>query len=530
MVRARWAGVARRTGANRGRAVIVEGARGSNVGITSGERPGIVDPIGPLTRRWLSGGLEDAGLSAAAFLATFDRIEAVLGDDCEIEWAWDDAGLVVLQARVLPSIDEPTAPAEVIELWQELGPVLAPGPADRVALDRGSLADLASPPARATVELLDAIWRDSPRVPTRVVRLGGAAWFLRTPGAPLGEAVRGPARRVGRVAARMTAERDVDALACRVADLETGLPASPLPAGGGPVQAAEVLARRQALLAGPGRLAREVAELAATGSAKAGEVLGDGVAGDGWMSALASAGPDGVDMDDLARTWSFRGQPDLSLEVPRIGEGRFALEPPAAPSSQHAGGLRGRARVALAWHAWRLREAMLALGDATGRTDVFEWSTAEIERLADSGELPPRSAEVGAPTDALPSQLDVAGLEAWVATGRPTQGSRRGEAVSLLGAPPAWEGVLGDVGELRDGAVRLAIPDPAVIVRLEPGCQLLIAHGAELSHGALLARARGLTGFMGLGPGLLEVPEGIRLRIEADGSWGILSGADPSSR
>ena len=520
MVRASWAGVARRTSAARGGVVLVEGSPGSNVGITSGEQPGIVAPIGPVSRRWLGGGLDEAGLSASAFLAAFDRIEAALGSDCEIEWAWTDAGLVALQARTLPSLDTAAAPAEVVELWQEIGPALAAGPAERIVLDRGPLVDLASPPSRATVSLLDDIWRESSVAATRVVRLGGVAWFLHEPERPIDASVRGPVQRVGRVASRVTADRDIGALISRLTDLEATLPVAPLPAGDATKLAAELLDRRRSLLDGPGEVARRASELAGVGSARTAEVLGDGVKGDSLMSALA--GTDQDDSEDMTRRSSFRGRPDLSLEVPRIGEGRFEMEPPSFTGAEPSGDLRGRARVVLAWHAWRLREALLALADATGRDDVFEWSVPEIEQLAATGEPPAaRSSGVDAPKSAMPSQLDVAGLESWVATGHPTRSVHRDDDLVRLGAPSAWEGVLGAVGETRDGAIRLSVPEPSVIARLDPDCRLLVAHGAELCHGALLARARGMTGLMGLGAELLELPVGTRLRIEPDGSWSL---------
>lgn len=509
------AGVAMREGPERGGGIAVEAARGDAV--TAGRGATLRDHIGARSRSYVVGDGE-GGPRARAVAAAIERLSPPLRRP-EIEWATRGRALFVLQAREAPpSVGARTH--EAAEALARLGPALrlTRGGSRAPVLDRGPLTDFPSPASRATLELLVELWStagplgratravrllpSAPAADPAVLRLGGALYRNRLPARPLAALLVTPFARLERALAPLRVRGLCRALDQRLRRLEAKLP-GPVADGLDPrALARAALDRRAALLGEPAEIACAVSLLVADRPGRR------GADPDPLLASLACG------EDPSVHGW--RGLPDLALDRPRLGVGapptHLDAGPLPEPPDAALADLRGRVRQVLAAHAFHLRVVIVRLGERAERAAPFELGVRDLERLA-SG----HDAKVPSPPEAdpdAPTEITLAGLEAWAATGspRPGTGARRG----------AWAGAPEHVRVGVEEAVVVDAPTVEDVQRLEEGRLLVAASGSPLCHAGLVARARGARALFGAGPAVLALPEGARIEIGRDGRWRIV--------
>ncbi|MGA5303929.1 phosphoenolpyruvate--protein phosphotransferase [Nucisporomicrobium flavum] len=91
--------------------------------------------------------------------------------------------------------------------------------------------------------------------------------------------------------------------------------------------------------------------------------------------------------------------------------------------------------------------------------------------------------------------------------------------------------LLGAGSAAMPGAGVLVAPDlsPAEAAVLDPerAAGVLLAYGSPTSHGAILARTRGIPAVVGLGPAILEVPDGTPVALDGGTGEVVVAPADP---
>lgn len=528
-----WAGVALREPAARGGGLLVEAAPGVNFGVTDGTGDVATAHAGLRSRGWTYGALE-GWKSPSSLMGVAEHAEALLGARPDIEWTATGGRVTLLQMRPAPAGAEAVGPyVDILEQVQGLKWLRGRG--DRVVLSAEELAEF-SDASQVTTDLLTELWArtDTRRAAFKLLglpsapqpanppllRVYGQLFENRVIAKPLHQLWNGtwgrtvwalsryrPRRRLRQVAERLqtppelvsppaeqtVATAAVHALACRAALLRALEPAL--------------------AIATIGQLVPKLSRASAN----------DGKEFDPLMRDLAA----GVVGEALAANHPHRAIPDLAIELPRLGDDRAPtvdVLPAPPPLDASWSTLRSAARVHASFAAAQLRAALLALGEAAGRDDVFDWIVEDFEGAA-SGTLPSDRTPPEAPPVALPSVFTLDGLEAAASAGAPVADGA-GQTVSWVGTPRQLRGTVTLVPDAAAEGVIVVLPNasPAAVAAVPRDAVMLVPVGSGLCHGALIARERNMTALFGCSD-CRNLSEGDQVVVETDGSVTVVAPA-----
>jgi hypothetical protein len=255
---------------------------------------------------------------------------------------------------------------------------------------------------------------------------------------------------------------------------------------------------------------------------------------DPFFAGLAGA----VDADVLAMRLPYRSCRELSLEVPRFGEGERLDPDPmrqafavrgrwfAAPSTTSAHErllrLQAMARDNLSYGAALLRYRFLALARSTGLKpeEVFELAMRDLGRIAGGEEWDPSSPAPVLPDRRPPARWTLGSLEAWAAGDGPVR-TQHASAVWVSGSGPLTGVIPPRSHDADPGTPEILLlrhPTVEAVARANIGSIIVAMGGNRLCHAAMIARAKGLPALFGAEPYWPILRPGARLRLEADGT------------
>jgi len=554
-VRGSLAGVALRESAHKGGGILVAADAGTNFAITGGaDSPTArLDRIGKHSGRWIERRFTRRELDPSMFLTLMETVEKYRGGAREIEWSMVAGKIVLLQARSAPRADEPPLPespaSALATVGAACGKMTQTGRMFRTVLDRRDLDEFLPRTSMCTTELLDDIYRMAgargpadalrilvpPVTSPHMVSIDGVCFRNVVPSHAVSNVLFVPAHILARAWYRAFPGALARRLAAEYGQLLESIPAD-RPADRTAVTpaaaAGHIIAARNALINGPGRLSVAIGYLTfleSTRGPRRGRktptehdpfLLG--------LSGLEPTAPDGL--SNLAAMFPHRAMPDLAIERPRMGETNDApairlpdsstlppLPNDGMPLRDVLDYLRGAVRQVMGIHCAALRLAYLSLEHMSPDIDVFALSTAEIAAIAGGANLPKLhpGADSAPPAEKCPQTLTLTALEYWASSGTPIPAGPARFAGTWISSPgtikvrivaiidePVEATKIRETAPAEDfGAIPflvLARCDVRTVASVPDGFGIICEGGSVLSHAGLVAAQRSMPALFGV--------------------------------